>query len=158
MFRWTPAVKKLWAATTQFAVNVGDTVAVGAGVPMSDYHSKSLNRDFDVVYFTGSIAVGSNAGASPALPPGHPPLTGAATPALPPGHPALTAAAAAPNLDLTGIKRAAGGKTIKEIYAAKAKLAGQTVSSRQSGEIQRHDSGQELAAYPGRLRQRGQSG
>ena len=49
---------------------------------------------------------------------------------MPPGHPAITAPAAAPNLDLTGIKRAEGGKTIKEIYAAKAKLAGKSVSVR----------------------------
>jgi hypothetical protein len=120
--------KKLWAATTQFQVKVGDNVAVGAGTPMSDYHSKTLNRDFDLVYFTGSIAV-NGGGAGAALPPGHPPLGGGATPALPPGHPALTTPAK-PNLDLTGIKRAEGGKTIKEIYAAKAKLAGQAISVR----------------------------
>jgi hypothetical protein len=123
--------KKLWAATTQFAVKVGDNVTVIAGTPMSGYHSKSLNRDFDVIYFTGSVGVnGSTAGATPTLPPGHPLLPGAATPAMPPGHPALTPSAAAPKLDLTGIKRAEGGKTIQEIYAAKAKLAGQTVSVR----------------------------
>ena len=122
--------KKLWAATTQFPVKVGDSVAVAAGTPMTGYHSKTLNRDFDVVYFTGSIAVNGGAGAGAALPPGHPPLAGGATPALPPGHPALTTPPAKPNLDLTGIKRAAGGKTIKEIYAAKAKLAGQTISVR----------------------------
>jgi hypothetical protein len=123
--------KKLWAATTEFPVKVGDSVKVGPGTPMTGFHSKSLNRDFDVVYFTGSITVGGGeTGATPALPPGHPPLPGAATPVLPPGHPSLTAPAAAPNLDLTGIKRAEGGKTIKEIYAAKAKLAGKAVAVR----------------------------
>jgi len=123
--------KKLWAATTQFPVKVGDSVTVGTGTPMTGYHSKTLNRDFDVVYFTGSIAVnGGPAGAMPGLPPGHPAIPGAPTPGLPPGHPAITAPAAAPNLDLTGIKRAEGGKTIKEIYAAKAKLAGKSVSVR----------------------------
>ncbi len=123
--------KKLWAATTEFPVKVGDTVKVGAGTPMTGYHSKSLNRDFDVVYFTGSISVGGNeAGATPALPPGHPPLPDAAAPGLPPGHPSLTAPAAAPNLDLTGIKRAEGGRTIKEIYAAKTRLAGKPVTVR----------------------------
>jgi hypothetical protein len=124
--------KKLWAATTQFDVKVGDTVAVGKGNAMPDFHSKSLNRTFDVVYFTSSIVVaGSQGSAPPSLPPGHPPIPGASTPALPPGHPALTAPPAqAPNLELTGIKRAEGGKTIKEIYAAKSKLAGKTVSVR----------------------------
>lgn len=125
------AGKKLWAAATAFEVKVGDIVTVAGGVPMTNYHSKTLNRDFDVVYFTGSIVLGgagsAAAGATPALPPGHPPLPGAATPALPPGHPALTGSAAAPKLDLTGIKRAAGGNTIQEIFAAKTKLAGKPV-------------------------------
>lgn len=123
--------KKLWAATTQFPVKVGDTVTVAAGMPMNDYHSKSLNRDFDVVYFTGSIAVnGSAAAGTPALPPGHPPIGGASTPGLPPGHPSLASPAAKPNIDLTGIPKAAGGKTVQEIYAAQAKLAGKPVTVR----------------------------
>ena len=124
--------KKLWATTTQFAVKVGDNVTVAAGVPMTDYHSKTLNRTFDVVYFTSGISVSgaAAAAATPALPPGHPALSGAAgggDAALPPGHPSLTAAPAATNLDLTGIQRAEGGKTIQEIYAAKAGLAGKPV-------------------------------
>jgi hypothetical protein len=66
----------------------------------------------------------------PALPPGHPSLNGQSTPGLPPGHPSLTAPRAPAKVDLTGIKKADGGKTIQEIYAAKAKLAGQAVSVR----------------------------
>jgi hypothetical protein len=124
--------KKSWAAAVQFDVKVGDNVTVASGLPMGNYHSKSLNRDFDEVYFTGSITVngGTAAGAAPALPPGHPAIPGAATPGLPPGHPNLTAASARPNLDLTGIKRAAGGKTIQEIFAAQSKLAGKPVAVR----------------------------
>lgn len=125
--------KKLWAATTQFPVKVGDEVTVSAGMPMTGYHSKTLNRDFDVVYFTGRVTVnGTEAAAMPALPPGHPSINGAGNgmAGLPPGHPALTAPAAPPNLDLTGIKRAEGGKTIQEIYAAKNDLAGKTVTVR----------------------------
>lgn len=127
---------KLWAATTQFAVKVGDAVNVSAGMPMPNYHSQSLKRDFDVVYFTGSITVNDAAAVTPAaaLPPGHPPLTGAPAPASPPGHPSLTgqpAAAAAPaKVDLTGIQRADGGKTVSEIFAGQKKLAGKSVSVR----------------------------
>src|ERR1039457_2564344 len=128
--------KKLWAAAVQFEVNVGDKVTVASGMPMANYHSKSLNRDFDVVYFTGSITVNNGAaaaGAAPGLPPGHPALPGATPPALPPGHPALTGATATPNLDLTGIKRADGGKTVQEIFAAQSKLAGRPVAVRGKG-------------------------
>jgi len=124
--------EKLWATTTEFAVKVGDTVTIPAAMPMSNYHSKSLNRDFDVVYFSGSISVNAgNAGSLPGLPPGHPPIGGGAAGAgLPSGHPSLTAPATAPKIDLTGIKRAEGGKTVQEIYAAKLKLAGTMVTVR----------------------------
>lgn len=139
---------KVWAATTQFAVKVGDSVSFQATDPMPNFHSKTLNRDFDVVYFAGSINVNTNgavATAPPALPPGHPALPGTATPALPPGHPALPGAATSalppghpplggkaitPDLDLKGIKLADGGKTIAQIYAGPAGLAGKPVAVR----------------------------
>lgn len=125
--------KKLWAAAVQFDVKVGDSVTVVSGMPMENYHSKTLDRDFDVVYFTGSIKVNDgtgDTGATPKLPPGHPALPGTTSSTLPPGHPSLTGAKPAPNLDLTGIKRADGGKTIQEIFAAKSKLAGKPVTVR----------------------------
>jgi hypothetical protein len=146
-----------WAAATQFEVKVGDTVTVGPGAPMSNYHSKSLNRDFDVVYFTGSITVaGTDAAAAPALPAGHPPITGAQTnmtlppghpalsstqsgQALPPGHPAITGQTATPNMDLTGIKRAKDGKTVQEIVDARKKLTGKTVVVR--GKVVKYNAG-----------------
>ena len=134
--------QKLWATTTSFTVTNGDRVTVYGGMPMPNYHSKSLNRDFDLVYFTAKITVdtgdaknaaaGGGAGAVPVLPPGHPALPGAgqASPALPPNHPLMGQAAPAAKVDLTGIKKAAGGKTIKEIYAGSAKLAGHPVTVR----------------------------
>lgn len=132
--------KKLWAAAVEFAVKVGDSVTVNQGMPMANYHSKSLNRDFDVVYFTGSLTVNGAgekaAGAPAALPPGHPPLegkttaAGAAAATLPVGHPPLGGAVAKPDLDLSNIKKAEGGRTIQEIYAAQATLAGQSVTVR----------------------------
>lgn len=135
--------KKLWAATTQFGVKVGDQVTVAAGAPMAGYHSKSLNRDFDVVYFTGSITVNDGtagaAGAAPALPPGHPAIGGNSNPGLPAGHPSLTGAAAAPSLDLNGIKRAEGGKTVQEICTGKAKLGGKSVAVR--GKVVKYNAG-----------------
>jgi len=123
--------KKVWAASTQFAVKVGDTVAFAPDAPMENYHSKTLDRDFDVVYFAGRIGVNGSDFTTPvpALPPGHPPTasTPAPTQALPPGHPALPGKSAGVDLSLTGIKAATGGKTIEQIYAASAKLAGKPV-------------------------------
>ena len=130
--------KKLWAAAPQFEVKVGDSVAVAEGMAMPNYHSKSLNRDFDVVYFSGSVTVngvkpgGGGAGLPGALgagklPPNHPPLGG---PGLKPKP--------AEKVDLTGIKRASGGQTVEEIYARKAKLAGKPVKVR--GKVVKYNS------------------
>ena len=49
--------KKSWVAAPQFAVKVGDTAAIADAMPMKNYQSKTLNRTFDVVYFTGNISV-----------------------------------------------------------------------------------------------------
>ena len=134
--------KKMWAAAPQFTVKVGDNVAVEDPMEMRNYHSKTLNRDFDVVFFTGSITVnGKNpvavastppAGSSAAqLPQGHPPIGGSAMkPQMPAGHPDISAEAAKTPADFSKIKKAQGGKTIAEIYAGKAKLNGQQTSVR----------------------------
>ena len=120
--------KKAWAAAPKFPVKVGDTISIAAGMPMEKYHSKILNRDFDVVYFTDRVSVngagaGGTDGAIPELPKNHPPIPGLAK----------------PSMDLTGIKKAEGGQTIAEIYSAKTKLSGQTVKVR--GKVVKYNPG-----------------
>ncbi len=108
--------QKVWAAAPEFNVAVGDNVIVPDGMLMNNYHSKSLDRDFDVVYFVDAI-LNPNATAAPA--------TAAATPEGPAGT--KVAAPATVNVDLSGITKAMGGKTVAEIYAGKAELAGKDV-------------------------------
>jgi len=92
--------EKIWAAAPAFTVAVGDSVVVPEGMPMNNYHSKTLNRDFPVVYFVDSVlnASAPAAAASPAA-------------AMPEGHPSTnTSAAAAPaDVDLSNISKAEGG-------------------------------------------------
>ena len=111
--------KKVWAAAPQFAVKAGDAVAVAGAMPMVNYQSKTLNRIFDVVYFSGSVkvnGVSSAPGVSAGeLPKDHPPIKGAAGPAA---------------VDLSGIKRAANGQTVAEINTGKAKLVGKPIAVR----------------------------
>jgi hypothetical protein len=119
---------KTWAAAPQFSVKVGDKVSVAEGMPMANYHSKTLKRDFDLVVFTGNVTVNGvavgggapSAAKSAPLPAGHPPISGAG------GSPAD----AKPVINLAGIKKADGGKTIAEVYADKAKLGGKKVKVR----------------------------
>jgi len=110
--------QKVWVAAPEIAVKTGDRVTIKDGAPMTNYHSKTLNRTFDVVYFAGSVAVNNR------------PTTAAATP------PASKAPAA---VDLSNIKRADNGHTVAEIYAASAKLAGEKVTLR--GRVVKFNSG-----------------
>lgn len=110
---------KLWAAAPQFAVKVGDSVAIGNATPMPKFHSKTLNRDFEVVYFTGNVKVNGRASAH-----------GAESAELPKNHPPIAGVGAKPAVDFSGIKKAEGGKSIAEIYAGKAELGGKPVKVR----------------------------
>lgn len=116
-----------WAAAQQFAVKVGDTVTVYDGMPMPGYHSKTLNRDFDVCFFSGRAEVAGAAKAPGALKAGE----------LPPGHPPIGDAKAA--LDFSGLKPAKGGQTVASIVADRTKLAGRTVAVR--GKVVKYNSG-----------------
>lgn len=109
--------KKVWVAAPRFAVKVGDTVATKDSMPMEKYHSKTLNRDFDVVYFTGNVTVNGKSTAPEAaeLPKGHPPLSGGESKSGP---------------DFSKIKKAEGGKTISELYAEQKQLKGKEIKVR----------------------------
>ncbi len=66
---------EVWAAAPAFAVTEGDEVTVAEPMAMVDYTSKTLERTFDVVYFSGSIRNANQPAGTPALPAGHPSLT-----------------------------------------------------------------------------------
>ncbi|MBM3864303.1 MAG: nucleotide-binding protein [Verrucomicrobia bacterium] len=103
---------RVWAAAPQFAVKAGDSVALGDAMPMPNYHSKTLNRTFEVVYFSGRAAV--NGVAAVAV---------EATAAPPRSLPGLA-------VDLSNLARAAGGQTVAEVHSGRAALAGQLVTVR----------------------------
>jgi hypothetical protein len=118
-----------WAAAQQFSVKVGDTVTITDGMPMPNYHSKTLDRDFDMVYFTGKAAVAgaSDAGVAPK------------SVELPPGHPPIGAAAAQPGTDFTGIKIPKNGKTVADIISNRTELNGKSVVVR--GKVVKYNGG-----------------
>jgi len=122
------STNKVWAAATKFQVKPGDLVTVPEAMPMTNFHSQSLNRDFPVIYFAGSIKL--NGANSAALPAGHPALGGDAAGDLPAGHPPMARKATPLKVDFTGLKPAKDGKTVAEIFAASAKLEGKSVKVR----------------------------
>jgi ribosomal protein S17 len=112
---------KVWAAAPQFSVKVGDTVTVADAMPMRNYQSKTLNRTFDVVYFSGNVVVNGAPGT---------PTAASATKDMPKGHPAIPAAATPAGPDIANIKKAENGQTVAEIVSGKATFAGKPIAVR----------------------------
>jgi len=104
----------IWAAGPLVSVKVGDTVTFGGGMPMMNFHSKGLDRDFEKIFFVGAIRVG-DAPAAASAPPGE---------AAP--HGAITSAPSK-SIDLTNIPKAEGGVTVGTVFAEKSTLAGKEV-------------------------------
>ena len=114
-----------WVATQQTTVEVGDIVQVSEGMAMTDFASKTLDRTFDVVYFTGALTNLSKV----EMPEGHP------NTAFPPGHPGTEGAAKPDAMDEpeamdTAVAELEPGQNIAYVYANKDSLVGQQVSLR----------------------------
>jgi len=112
--------RELWAAASQFKVAVGDKVTISLDQPMEHFHSKALNRDFDVIYFVSRVGQGDGASA-----------------ALPPGHPSVQSAAAA--AVTTPVEPASGGTTVAEVWKTRTALVGKTVTVR--GKVVKYNGG-----------------
>ena len=111
--------RELWAAASQFKVAVGDKIVVSLDQPMEHFHSKALNRDFDVIYFVSRV--GQADGASTAMPAGHPPVQAAAA--------AVT----------TPVEPASGGTTVADVWKTRTALSGKTVTVR--GKVVKYNGG-----------------
>jgi hypothetical protein len=107
-----------WAAAPQFAVKVGDDVVVPEGMPMPDYHSKTLDRNFDVVYFVPGVMIAGAEGMAAAMPAEHPDMNGGKT------------VVEKTDVDLSGITAVEGGQTVATLFEKKAELAGKPVKVR----------------------------
>ena len=120
-----------WAAAPSTDVEVGDDVIVPAGMPMQNFHSSALDRDFDVVYFVEGVQVGGMSGEpiqseGADLPSGHPPV-------------AAPQEAAPAMADAEPVEPLSGGRQIGDIIANAGELSGQTVSFR--GRVVKFNSG-----------------
>lgn len=127
--------EKVWAAAPKFPIAVGDRVTVPEGIPMENYKSTTLDREFDLVYFVGAIGKGDEMPAIPEAPAPGAEAGGAA--GLGPGvtlpegmHPKVDATQAAKDagVSFAGIKKA--GKTVAEVFDGRSGIAGKEVSVR----------------------------
>jgi hypothetical protein len=121
--------EKVWAAAPGFVVEAGDTVTISGPMPMRNYYSKTLDRSFDVVYFVARVEVEGAERKPDEAAPGKPSWMPAGAGVADKGV----------EVDLSGIERAAGGKTVEELYAGKADLAGREIVVR--GKVVKFTSG-----------------
>ncbi len=114
--------EKLWAAAPECSVKVGDRLGVPEGMLMRNFHSKTLNRDFEQIYFVSafvdpagnSLTKGIEMPAARPSPAGHSPMS----------------RDSAPTVDVGQVAKAEGGKNVGEIYADKASLSGKKITFR----------------------------
>lgn len=106
--------QQIWAASPECLVKVGDQVVIPKGAPMPNFHSDTLDRDFEIVYFVPAI---QDAAGKPLPAPG-----GARA-----GHSSMAGKSSPAEVDVSGVKKAEGGKTVAEIYDNKADLSDKEV-------------------------------
>ena len=89
---------------------------------MCNFHSKTLNRDFELVYFVSAFSdpSGNHSTKGNEMPVGSLPMA---------GHSSM-ARNAAPPIDVGQVAKAEGGKNVGEIYADKAGLSGKKITLR----------------------------
>lgn len=112
--------RMVWAAGPITPVKKGDAVRINTNMPMRDFHSTALKRDFSLLYFTDSIVVAPGAHMQAAMSSNQ-----QAPMQMPPASQAKTQARA--------IAPAKNGKTIAEIFSQRQHLKGKQVRVR--GEV-----------------------
>jgi len=116
--------EKVWAAATTTPLKIGDMVTFSTEMPMKNFHSNSLNRDFPMLYFVSRF-ISDNAS----------PTDKSAV--IYSAHDHIKPAPAAKAVE--GIDKVEGGKTIAEVYADKQNLAGKTIRVR--GQVTKYTAG-----------------
>ena len=64
-FQLDTGLDKPWVAVPQAQVKVGDTISSMPGMVMKNFNSKTLNRTFDAIVFSGGIAGAGAKNSSP---------------------------------------------------------------------------------------------
>ncbi|MCP4446303.1 MAG: hypothetical protein GY811_13305 [Myxococcales bacterium] len=112
----------VWAAAPETAIKVGDSVSYTGGTPMQEFRSNTLKRTFQLVYLVPGYTINGDL-------PKVPSAAGAKA----------SAGASAAAIDLSGIAKAEGGKTVAEVYSGQAELGGKEVSLR--GKVVKYNGG-----------------
>lgn len=107
--------QKVWAAGPNTPLKIGDMIGFSTDMVMENFHSKSMNRDFDIIYFVDNFIIDKTSQGIKTSVKASPHSQTKQQPMAKP---------------VTGIAKAEGGHTIAEIYADKINLNGKTIRVR----------------------------
>ncbi len=116
--------EKVWAAASVSPIEVGDMISFSTEMPMENFHSKSMDRDFPLIYFVSKFNTNDSGS------------TGASTVTTRPHRKTRASATAAV---VEGVDKIEGGNTIAELYKEKQTLDGKEVRVR--GKVTRFTAG-----------------
>lgn len=103
--------EKIWAAAPTIVVKIGDVVTFSTEMPMKDFYSDSIKRNFSLIYFVNRLTTDTDQAIS--------------------SRKLLPHANIKPvRQSLKGINRVKGGKNIAEIHAGKDNLRGKIIRVR----------------------------
>jgi len=133
-FQLDTGSEKLWITSPLAKIQSGDKVSVTVKSPILNFHSKSLNRDFDAIYFVSEVLADGKNSVMENSTMGMGSTTGSdATAKSPMGNmhmPDMSTGMAAKSGPVENIEKVQDGKTVAEILASKAELAGQAIRIR----------------------------
>lgn len=107
--------EKVWAAGPTTPLNTGDMITFSSGMPMKNFHSKSMQRDFSIIYFVDSFITGKST------------LGATSTPTSSP-HRNINQKQAIKAIK--GINKVEDGHTIAAVHSQKSSLNGKTIRVR----------------------------
>jgi hypothetical protein len=107
-----------WIAIAKRDTSIGDAIQFSGGVPMTDFHSKSLDRTFESILFVSNVTVDSSDSAKSAEVESH----HSPDALMSPGTTAAPLKSEIAPLD--------GGKTVDELLQNATDLSGETTSLR----------------------------
>jgi hypothetical protein len=118
--------REIWAAVPRTAVQVGDRVTIPSGMEMKDFHSKTLDRTFESLWFGTGMVKAEEAAA----------MAGRGGGA---GHGASRGASAGEPVEPGSIPKVDGGYTVAELFAKRTELSAQQIAVR--GKVVKYNAG-----------------
>jgi hypothetical protein len=104
----------VWFAATQMPVKIGERLVIPLEMPMQNFRSTTLEREFALIYFVSQVAREGQTLATPLAQPGAPDLVGSHT-------------SAPPSVAVERMRAPQGGMSIAEVWAKRTSLAGKAV-------------------------------